>query len=63
MNYIAFAGMTLKDDQGNIVPITFNPVLSILALLSGFIGQVIGVYIACGDRFYAKSSRNLRIFC
>ncbi len=54
--------MTLKDDQGNIVPITFNPVLSILALLSGFIGQVIGVYIACGDRFYAKSKAEILEF-
>lgn len=62
MNYVGFSGMTLKDDQGNIVPITFNPLLAIFALLSGFTGQVIGIFIACNDRFYAKSKAEILDF-
>lgn len=60
--YVAFSGMIIKDLQGNIVPITFNPSISIFSLLVGFTFQVIGVYTACNDHFYAKSKSEILDF-
>lgn len=55
MHSIAMSGITLRDDTGKIVPIQFNIGISMFAILIGFLGQVTGILIACGDRFYAKS--------
>ena len=59
MHSIAMSGITLRDDTGKIVPIQFNIGISMFAILIGFLGQVTGILIACGDRFYAKSKAEI----
>ncbi len=51
MYYISMSGLTVRDNEGNTVPIAFNIGISLLSLVLGYLFKITGVLIACGDRF------------
>ncbi len=59
MHSIGMASMTLKDDNGNVVPIRYNVGVSVFAILLGFFAEVFGMLIGCNDPLYAKSKAEI----
>ncbi len=56
---IGMASMTLKDDNGNVVPIKYNIGVSVFGILLGFLAEVFGMVIGCNDSLYAKSKAEI----
>lgn len=62
MHAIGMASITLKDDNLNVVPVTYNVGVSVFGILFGFIFKFVGLYVGCKDRLYAKSKTEILEF-
>lgn len=59
VHMIGFTSMTLKDSDGNVVPIRFNIVVCLLGLVFISIVCAIGAFINGQDKLYAKSKSEI----
>ncbi len=59
VHMIGFISMTLKNDDGNVVPIRFNIVVCFLGLVFSMVVSATGMYFNCKDRLYVKSKAEI----
>ncbi len=59
VHMIGFTSMTLKDGDGNVVPIRFNTLVCLIGLVFSMVVNTLGMYVNGLDKLYAKSKSEI----